>query len=87
MKSAFLIFMIVVLVFTILLGILIWRQSFRIEKRHLLPNSDRRNTSSNLKQSDKCNYSKIWKINQMNLIMKLVNNLVNNQVVLLLLSN
>ena len=32
MKSAFLIFMIVVLVFTILLGILIWRQSFRIEK-------------------------------------------------------
>ncbi len=36
MKSAFLIFMIVVLVFTILLGILIWRQSFRIEKKALI---------------------------------------------------
>lgn len=36
MKSAFLIFMMVVLVFTILLGILIWRQSFRIEKKALI---------------------------------------------------
>ncbi|MDD3853834.1 MAG: hypothetical protein PHD40_09325 [Syntrophomonadaceae bacterium] len=36
MKSAFLIFMMVVLVFTILLVILIWRQSFRIEKKALI---------------------------------------------------
>lgn len=36
MKSAFLTFMIVVLVFTIMLGILIWGQSFRIEKKALI---------------------------------------------------